>query len=264
MRVAFVGGHRWSADTGRVENRSVLVETGRIVALDADPGTAVDRIVDVGDGLVVPGFIDAHVHPLKGGLRMLRCDLTDAASRAEAEARIVAAAAELPAGEWLLGGGWLYEWYESGNPSAEHLDRLAPDRPAVLEVRDGHSSWANSEALRRAGITADTPDPFDGRIERLADGAPQGTLHEGAMRLVQAHVPSPDRTTLVRAMRRGIEYLHAKGVTGWQDAWVTDVHHAAYREIVPAPDVVGALWWDRYRGVEQITEIVATSKEDAG
>lgn len=262
MRVAFVGGHRWSADAGRVANRSVVVSDSHIVALDTEAD--VDRVIEVGNGLLVPGFIDAHVHPLKGGLRALRCDLTDVALRADAEERIAAVASALPEGEWLTGGGWLYEWYESGSPSAVLLDRLAPGRPAVIEVRDGHSMWANSEALHLAGVSAHTPDPSDGRIERLADGRPQGTLHEGAMRLVESHVPPPDRSTLTGALRKGIEYLHSKGVTGYQDAWITDRHHPSYLEIAPDFDVVGALWWDRARGLEQVDEIQERSRERAG
>lgn len=262
MRTAFVGGHRWSADTGRVENRSVVISDGRILSVDAEPDA--DEIIEIGEGLLVPGFIDAHVHPLKGGLRMLRCDLTDVRTRTEAEDRIAGVASGLSPGEWLTGGGWVYEWYESGNPSAALLDRLAPGRPAVLEVRDGHSMWANSEALRAAGITAETPDPPDGRIERLAGGRPQGTLHEGAMRLLERTVPEPDRPTLTRALRRGIDHLHRKGVTGYQDAWITDRHHPSYLELAPEADVVGALWWDRTRGPEQIDEIRERSRDRAG
>ena len=262
MRVAFVGGNRWSAGTGRVANRSVVVDGGRVVGLDIEPGG--DRIIEVGAGLLVPGFIDAHVHPLTGGLRMLTCDLTETTSRDEAESRIAAAAESLPAGEWLTGGGWLYDWYSKGSPSARVLDRLAPGRPAALEVRDGHSIWANSTALALAGIDAGTPDPPDGRIERNADGTPQGTLHEGAMRLVESRIPEPDRNTLTAALRTGIAYLHRKGVTGWQDAGVTDLEHPSYLEIRPPTHVVGAQWWDRTRGVEQLAEIAERSRESAG
>jgi predicted amidohydrolase YtcJ len=259
MRVAFVGGSRWSPGTGRVANRSVVVEAGRIVAIDS--GAGADVVVEVGDGLLTPGFNDAHVHPLAGGLRILTCDLTECATRAEAEQRIVEVASHLPAGEWLTGGGWLYEWFEGGCPSADLLDRLAAGRPAAIVVRDGHSTWVNRAALARAGITADTSDPIDGRIERLGDGSPQGTLHEGAMRLVEAHTPIPDADTLEKALRVGAQYLHSKGVTGWQDAWVTDREHQAYLAGGVSSTVVGALWWDRGRGLEQLPEIFERSRD---
>lgn len=262
MRTAFVGGMRWSAGAGRVPNGSVVIEDGTIVGIDVAP--AAERVVDVGDGLLVPGFIDAHVHPLTGGMRIRTCDLTEVATRDEAEARIAEAASKLGPGEWLTGGGWLYDWYSRGCPSARLLDRLAPGRPAVIEVRDGHSTWANTAALSLAGITADTPDPSDGRIERNADGSPQGTLHEGAMRLVETLVPTPDRARLTEALRAGIAYLHRKGVTSWQDAWVSDLEHPSYLEIAPDVEAVGALWWDRSRGLEQIPEIVERSRAGSG
>ncbi|MEX1043482.1 MAG: amidohydrolase [Acidimicrobiia bacterium] len=262
MRVAFVGGKRWSAGAGLVPNRSVVTEGGSIVALDEDP--VADRIIDVGNGLLVPGFVDAHVHPITGGLRILSCDLTETVTREEAEARIASVASSLPPGDWLTGGGWLYDWYPRGCPSAQSLDRLAPGRPAVIKVRDGHSTWANSAALALANITPETPDPADGRIERNEDGSPQGTLHEGAMSLVESLVPPPDQATLTAALTAGVGYLHRKGVTSWQDAWIADREHRSYREFDLAGDVVGALWWDRERGLEQIDEIVERSREGAG
>jgi predicted amidohydrolase YtcJ len=254
MRVAYIGGTRWSADTGQVANGSVVVEGGAIVGIDVEP--VADRLIQLGDGLLVPGFVDAHTHPVTGGMRMLTCDLTEIGSRDEAEGRIAEASALLPSGAWLTGGGWVYEWYHRGRPSAQLLDRLAPGRPAAIKVRDGHSTWANSAALALAGVTADTPDPPDGRIERNDDGSPQGTLHEGAMRLVESFVPSSTPDRLAAALRAGIDYLVSRGVTAWQDAWVRSDEETAYGRVAPSFDVVGALWWDRTQGLEQIVDIV--------
>jgi predicted amidohydrolase YtcJ len=259
MRVSFVGGWRWSAGSGRVPNRSVVVEGKSIVGVDSDPSGT--EVIEVGDRFLVPGFTDAHVHPMTGGMRILTCDLTEMPTRRAAEDHVSRTAGRLGAGEWLTGGGWLYEWYEGGCPPAALLDSLSPDRPAALHVRDGHSTWANSEALRRAGVTAATPDPPDGRIERLPDGTPQGTLHEGAMRLLDAVLPVPDEARLSAALTLGTQYLFSKGVTGWQDAWVTDSQHHAYLKTTAASDVVGALWWDRDRGLDQVDEILDRSRE---
>lgn len=241
---------------------AVGVTGGRIVLVDGEK-TAI-RTVDLGGRMLVPGFQDSHVHPLKGGLRMIRCDMTDDPDRATGLSRVPQA----PAGEWLRGGGWAFDWFERGCPSKELLDEMAPDRPAFLVVRDGHSAWANSRALALAGIGAATPDPSDGRIERLADGSPQGTLHEGAMRLVERLLPPDTADELDLALDMGQQRLLGHGVTAWQDAWITSEYHAAYRRAVESgrllASVRGSLWWDRTRGVEQIDELERMSEEGIG
>ena len=99
-----------------------------------------------------------------------------------------------PEREWILGGGWSMDVFPGGTPSKDLLDAVVPDRIVFLPNRDGHSAWVNSRALEMAGVTAATPDPADGRIERDPDGEPSGTLHEGAADLVGdlAPVPTPD------------------------------------------------------------------------
>ena len=138
------------------------------------------------------------------------------------------------------------------------------DRPVFLPNRDGHGAWVNSAALALAGVTRDTPDPDDGRIERDADGAPTGTLHEGAQHLVDRYAPEPTREELHQGFLRGQAYLHAFGITAWQDAIVgTDGSYNTLDTYVDAAQsgeltarVVGALWWDRHRGLEQVPELI--------
>ena len=241
---------------------AVAVSGDRIVLTDGDQ--IANRTIDLGGRMLAPGFQDAHVHPIKGGLRMIRCDMSDDPDRETGLSRLATAAA----GEWLRGGGWAFDWFERGCPSKELLDELAPDRPAFLVVRDGHSAWVNSRALALAGIDAVTPDPPDGRIERLPDGSPQGTLHEGAMRLVERHLPPDSREELDLALEKGQQRLLGHGVTAWQDAWITPEYHAAYRRAVASgrlqASVRGALWWDRTRGLEQIDELERLSREGTG
>ena len=114
------------------------------------------------------------------------------------------------------------EWFPGGPPDRGALDAVAGDRPAYLVNRDWHGAWVSSAALGRAGIDARTPDPPDGRIERDADGTPQGTLHEGAASLVGALVPEPSLEQRVAGLLLAQRHLHARGITAWQDAIIGD------------------------------------------
>jgi predicted amidohydrolase YtcJ len=150
------------------------------------------------------------------------------------------------------------EAFPGGCPSAAALDGLAviAGRPVYLPNRDHHSAWVNSAALRLAGITADTPDPSDGRIERGRDGAPSGALHEGAMDLVERLIPAASEADLRNGLLVGQAYLHSLGITAWQDAWVTPTQFDTYADVASSGEltarVVGCQWWDRTEGIEQI------------
>ena len=119
------------------------------------------------------------------GIGLLRCPLHDVAATQDDYLRVIRAYADAhPDAEWIEGDGWYMSAFPGGTPRATDLDRAVPDRPAYFDNRDGHGAWVNSAALARAGITAETPDPPHGRIERDTDGNPTGTLHEGAAELV--------------------------------------------------------------------------------
>lgn len=254
---------------------SVLVEDGRIVAVtpggvEAGPSTTV---VDLEGGLLVPGFTDAHVHPIQGGLERLRCDLSGVGTREDYLETIAAYAAAHPDAEWILGGGWAMPAFPGGTPTAADLDRVVPDRPVFLPNRDHHGAWVNSRALELAGVDEHTPDPPDGRIERDLDGRPSGTLHEGATALVSRHLPRPTGADLHAALLAGQSYLHSVGVTSWQDAIVgaysgIDDPAATYTTAAASGDlrshVVGALWWERRLGVEQVADLVGRREAMTG
>ena len=130
----------------------------------------------------------------------------------------------------------------------------------------------NSKALEAAGITRDTADPDDGRIERDADGNPTGCLHEGAMALVSSLVPGPTDDDYDRALDVAQQYLFSLGITGWQDAIIgggqrtarqLEAYLSAAKDGRLKARVVGALWWDRTRGVEQIPELIARRERRA-
>ncbi|MFJ1876527.1 amidohydrolase [Streptomyces sp. KS_5] len=257
----------------------VLTPEGRTataVAVTGDRITAVGReevhdlagprteVVDLAGRLLLPGFQDAHVHPVPAGLELTQCDLTGTRTADETFAAVRAYADAHPEQEWITGGGWSMEAFEGGTPTKELLDSVVPDRPVYLPNRDHHGAWVNSRALALAGITRDTPDPADGRIERDASGEPSGTLQEGAMQLVGRLTPPATQADRVAALLHAQRHLHALGITAWQDALVGDflgMDNPAQAYLTAARDgsltarVVGALWWDRERGSEQIPEL---------
>jgi predicted amidohydrolase YtcJ len=265
------GGRIFTADPSGPFVSAVAISADRIVALGAEAGEMArlaSRAIDLDGALATPGFIDAHVHPATSGLDKLRCHFDDAGdvdSVVETIAAYVVANPDLP---WIIGAGWPQSWFPHGCPSKEVLDRIVPDRPALITNTDGHGAWANSKALEIAGITRDTPDPPDGRIERLPEGSPQGTLHEGAIRLVERHAPEDTVDDLEAGLLRGQQELLQYGITGWQDAIVTEKIQDAYLRIAGDDRligrVVGAMWWDRNRGLEQIHELVARRERGAG
>lgn len=241
----------------------VRVEDGRIQAIGE--GLTGDRVVDLAGGLLAPGFTDAHVHPVQGGLERLRCDLAELSTREEYLTAIHEYADAHPTAGWILGGGWAMPAFPGGTPTAADLDRAVPGRPVFLPNRDHHGAWVSSRALEIAGIDAHTPDPPDGRIERDADGRPTGTLHEGATALVSRFLPPTTPDDYDAALMAGQSYLHSLGVTGWQDAIVGaysglddqgSTYQRAARSGALRSHVVGALWWQRDRGVEQVAELL--------
>jgi predicted amidohydrolase YtcJ len=224
------------------------------------------EVVDLRGRLAIPAFGDAHTHPVQGGLESLRCDLLGWRTRHEYLGAIAAYSTELPRTAWVLGGGWSMPAFPGGTPTAADLDQVTGGRPAFLPNRDHHSAWVNTAALTLAGITARTPDPADGRIERDHAGCPTGTLHDGAMRLVANYVPPPTARELTDALLAAQRYLHSFGITSVQDACVGDAGElgipdtfetyrraAADRRLTLR--VTGSLWWDRHLGLRQIDRL---------
>jgi predicted amidohydrolase YtcJ len=265
--LVFVNGAVYTVDAGRTWAQAVAVRGGRIVAVGTDvaarehvgPRT---EIVDLKGRMLVPGFQDAPVHLVSGGVDMLQCDLHELHGLAEYQEAIKSYADSYPEREWILGGGWSMDVFPAGSPTKELLDAVVPDRYVFLPSRDGHSAWVNSKTLDLAGVTKDTADPLDGRIERGAAGEPSGTLHEGADDLVDRFVPRTSSDEVYAGLLKGQGYLHSLGITAWQDAIVDprvgnfEAYLAAAGRGALTARVIGALWWDRHRGAEQIEELV--------
>jgi predicted amidohydrolase YtcJ len=259
------GGPIHTVDRERPMAEAIAVRGGRIRAV----GSAVEigahigprtRVVELRGRTVLPGFQDAHVHPSFGGLAQLRCELHESHGRDTYLGIVREYAATHPSVEWIQGGGWSMDDFPGGTPRREDLDRIVPDRPVFLPNRDGHGAWVNTRALELAGVTAATPDPDHGRIERDADGSPSGTLHEGAMDLVKDVIPPDTQADLEAGLLLAQAYLHSLGITSWQDAWVSPDVLDAYLALAERGEltarVVGALWWEREQGLEQIDELI--------
>ncbi len=260
--LVITGARNWGTTT-----QAIGVTADRIVPAEIGPRT---RVIEAAGKTLLPGFQDAHVHAPFAGLNRLRIWLNDADGKDD-YLRIVADRARTgPRTGWLTGGGWSMTAFPGGIPDKRDLDAIVPDRPVFLFNRDVHGAWVNSRALELAGITAHTPDPPDGRIERdPLTGEPTGTLHEGAAYWMNEHVvPAPTQAQWEAAILNGQEHLHSLGITAWQDAWVTPATQAAYLSLAGdgrlSARVVGALWWDRHRGLEQIDDLLERRTQGAG
>jgi predicted amidohydrolase YtcJ len=266
----FTGGQVYVPGRSSSRAGGVAVRGGRVLAVGRDEILAELRgpateVVDLAGGLVLPGFQDAHVHPVFAGVRLTQCNLEEGDDSDGYVAAVAAYARAHPDVEWVTGGGWSMDAFPGGTPRRELLDAVVPDRPVYLPNRDGHGAWVNSRALELAGIDAATADPVDGRIERDPDGTPTGTLHEGAAVLVGRLLPALDEADNDRGLLAGQAYLFSMGITGWQDAIVgaylgSPDTLSSYLRLARTGElkarVVGALWWDRERGGEQLRELV--------
>jgi predicted amidohydrolase YtcJ len=233
--LVLVGGKVWTGDKGRPEATAVAVWRDRIllVGTDAEVRATVGpatRVVDVRGRRIVPGFNDSHVHLLFGGAALSRVALKDAADEAEFSRRLREFDAKLPRERWILGGNWDHDRTFAGKlPDAASVDRYVRDRPVYISRYDGHMALANSQALRLAGITADTADPVGGVIVRLKDGkTPSGILRDSAMRLVDKVLPAPSEEEVAEAVRAALAKARSFGVTTLQDMDVGDTTSRKY------------------------------------
>lgn len=264
--LVLTGADVYTMDAARRWAKAIAVRNGSITAVGTlaeviSAAGAGAEVLELRGGMVLPGFQDAHVHALFGGLNRLRCDLHDVGDlRAHVDA-VAAYARAHPEAEWILGGGWAMDAFPGGTPHRELLDAIVPDRPVYLQNRDVHGAWVNSKALELAGISASTADPSGGRIERDASGEPSGTLHEHAMDLVEAHTPPPTAAEKEEALRLAQAYLHSLGITAWQDPWITEAELEAYAAFDEGGELTAHvcldLLWDRDQDESQIESLIA-------
>lgn len=219
------GARVLTMDDSKPEAQAIALVDGKIVAVgsDADVEQFLNgaKVYDLPAGaLVLPGFQDSHNHLVWSAAQAEDISLTDVADEAGLRAAIEPVMATLPKDAWLRGGGWSVAVYKE--PTAAALDKITGDRPAYFDDVDGHSGWANSAALKAAGIDAGTKDPEGGRIDRDAQGNPTGLLRENAMALVSDLLPDyPDSQVdagLEKAQAEAIGY----GVTAIIDPSVKE------------------------------------------
>lgn len=224
---------------------TVAVGGGKIIAVGGQEvcelGNKNTEIVDLAGKPLLPGFVDAHVHPFLAGLGRLQCDLTGVHSL-EGYSKLIRAYAAKHIGEWIEGSGWYGDVFPGGYPTKETLDEIVSDRPCVLTSHDVHSVWVNSRALEIAEIDRHTADPEGGRILRNSDGEPSGLLMESAIDLLDGVRPKVSKADLHAALMEAQRYLHSVGVTAWQDALVGEVFGIPDAfEVYEAADASGAL-----------------------
>ena len=194
-------------------------------------------LIDARGGAVVPGFNDAHVHFITGGLNLDKVDLLAAPTVDDIQQRISSWASSNPDSPWVLGRGWDYETFPGGLPTRQLLDAFVSDRPAYLLSNDGRMAWVNSAALKLAKINKRTVNPPNGVIVRDSSGEPTGVLEEAAVALVGKLAPKPTRDERLRALRAAIGEAHRHGITSIQNAGGTPDEFELYADARRAGDL---------------------------
>lgn len=258
ITMVVVNARAWTGDARRPWADAIAVRGERIAAVGSSaemrkmaPPDA--RVVDARGGMLVPGFIDSHVHFIDGGFGLASVQLRDAKTPAEFVARIKRFAATAPPNSWITEGNWDHEQWGGELPRKDWIDSVTPNTPVWVSRLDGHMALANSAALRAAGVTPDTRDVDGGEIVRDANGEPTGILKDNAMGLVYRAVPPPTDDQVDRALDAAMRYVAEQGVTSvhnmgsWADLAAFERAHAAGRLRTRIYAAVPLSTWERLR-----------------
>jgi hypothetical protein len=227
----------WTADPVRPWAETILVDGNRIAAvgsaLQVEPLGKEARRIDAGGRLLVPGFIDAHIHFLGGSLGLSRVDLTGVCTLEGMRKKVAEYARANPGKTWITGRGWEYFCFPDQRlPRKEDLDAVVKDRPVFLSAYDGHTGWANSKALEIADINHATRfEGFGEIVKDAATGEPTGCLKEGAQSLVRRRIPQPTRQEKLDALRQGMRLAASLGITSIQNASGDEDELSLYEEL---------------------------------
>ncbi len=208
-------------DPSRPTASAIAIDKGQVVATGSDHEilsefTGAGNRQDMKGQTIWPGLTDAHIHlqHYAFALQMIDCETT---TRAECLERVAQKARQTPPGVWIRGHGWNQNDWPEGFGTIVELNAAAPDHPVYLTAKSLHAAWANSAALRAAGITRATPDPDGGKIGRDTSGQPNGLLFETAMQLVGDAIPLPSRAEVTLAIAEAQQNLWKVGLTGVHD-----------------------------------------------
>lgn len=235
--VVVLPGRIWTGDAEHPWAEALAARDGEITAVGSrdevlrwkGPKT---KVVDEPEALAVPGLIDAHAHIDMLGETLEELDLRGVNSLDEVARLVQERAKDLPADAWIKGGNWDQSlWPGGGFPDARTLDEAAPDRPVWLVRIDGHAAWANTEAMRRAGVDKETKAPADGQIIRSADGQPTGVFIDGAMSLIGRKLPPSTKADVERRILAAQKQLLSLGLTGIHDAGLSARDVEVLREL---------------------------------
>jgi predicted amidohydrolase YtcJ len=258
VTLAVVNARVWTGDPRRPWVDAIAVRDDRIAAVGSSAeirkmAAAGTRVVDAAGRMLVPGFVDSHVHFVDGGFALSSVQLRDARSPQEFVARIAAFARTVPAGTWITNGDWDHERWGGELPRRDWIDSVTAEHPVWINRLDGHMSLANSAALRAAGVTAATADVEGGEIVRDAAGEPTGILKDNAMGLVARVVPLPPPALEDRALDTAMRHVAAQGVTSvhhmgtWEHLAIFRRAHAAGRLTTRIYAAVPLATWERLR-----------------
>jgi predicted amidohydrolase YtcJ len=238
----------WTVDKSLPTAQAVAVLGDRIVAVGSN--TEVDawraphtHVIDAGGKLLLPGFNDAHVHFVSGGMQLDNIQLNDATTPEEFARRIGERARVTAKGEWIVGGNWdETKWNPPNMPTKELIDAVTPDTPVFVSRYDGHMGLANSVALRLAGITAKTPDPPGGTIVRDAQGNPTGALKDAATDYIDKVIPPLTHDQRLKIVKRALAHAASVGVTSVQHMGASNEDIAVYSELLQRDELTTRIY----------------------
>jgi hypothetical protein len=241
-----IGGAVWTAVAGSPIAEAVAVQDGRIIAVGSnqeiqDLMHSRTRVIELNGRTVTPGFIDAHMHFISGGIQLSSLDLRKATTPEEFVIRIREFTKSVPSGTWITGGNWDHELWGGLLPRRDWIDHFTQAHPVLVQRLDGHMALANSLALEMSGIANKTGDPPGGSIVRDEAGLPSGVLKDQAITLVRNVIPLATVEETKRALEAAAQHALSRGITqvhdmgGWNNldmmGWANlEVYHQAHSE----------------------------------